>query len=250
MRCFCFVMKKGVRLHKMDDWKHYRVDSYRRIITNGSCGGLEERQIAQRVYENNMGIYESLKSYEDGVAYNDGSWLLFNTGRSYKRKDKVLFKDKIFCQDKSQVINDLYSYVLFLRKMGIDVAYEMNYYAVAFLTKYLRFIDKVFDCTEENKKKVGELCLSVCHKNPEEINCDSRRDSRQFAFDPDKLKKMNPSAVTKWQKRIQKQITDEHIRKWYNSGLSVRKNVETLRSHGVIISVGRMYQWIKEYAKA
>ena len=234
----------------MDDWKRYRVDIYGSIIRNGANGGFEERQIAYRVQDNNMGVYETPKSYgDDGVAYNDGSWLIYNTGRTYKQEEKVIYKDKVFCQSKSQVVDDLYSYILFLRKIGIDVAYEMNYYAVAFLVKYLRFYEGVFNCTAENRKKIGELCLAALQKEPAEIECDSRKDPRQFALDPDMTRKMAPGKIVKWQQSTQKRMTDEEIKKWYDPKLSVRKNIRVLKEHGIEISVGRLYQWIKEYVR-
>lgn len=250
MRCdFVYMKKKGLKIHKMDDWQGYRVDLYARLIKSGSTGGLEDRKIAHRVQENKWGIYESPKTYKDGVAYNDGSWMIFSTSRVYKEKDKTLYKDKVFCKDKNQVITDLYSYILFLRKIGVDVVYEMNYYAVAFLTKYLRFLDKVFECTKENQIKIGELCQAAYNKEPDEIDCESRKDTRGFAFDPDIARKMRPADIIRWQNKVEKQITDEQIEKWYNPKLSVRKNVIELKLHSIEISVGRLQQWINEYIK-
>ena len=52
--------KNGLKIHKMGDWKQYRVDLYGRLIRSGEIGGLEARKIAYRVQENNWGIYESL----------------------------------------------------------------------------------------------------------------------------------------------------------------------------------------------
>jgi len=250
-------MKKGLKIHKMDDWQRYKSARYERIIQSAQSGGLEERRIAFRIIENKAGIYETQKIYENGVAYNDGGWLLYNTSRKCKRADKVVYEDKVFCTSKSQLIEDLYSYVLFLRKVGIDVVYEMNYYAVAFLVKYLRFYDGMFDCTAENQRKIGELCRSALNKEPEEIDCDSRKDPRRFSLDPETIASMTKGKsrseaagiITGLQKSVQKQMTDEMIEKWYQPSLSVRKNVEALKKHGIEISVGRMYQWIKEHAK-
>lgn len=250
MRCDFVFMKKGLKIHKMDDWKGYRVDLYARLIKSGSTGGLEDRKIAHRVQENKWGIYESQKTYKDGVAYNDGSWMIFSTSRVYKDNDKTLYKDKVFCKDKNQVITDLYSYILFLRKIGVDVAYEMNYYAVAFLTKYLRFLDKVFDCTRENQIKIGELCQAACNKEPDEIDCESRKDTRGFAFDPAITRKMIPADIVRWQNKIEKQIKDEQIKQGYNPKLSVRKNTAELKKLGIKkISDARVQQWINEYIK-
>lgn len=107
----------------------------------------------------------------------------------------------------------------------------------------------MFDCNAENQKKVGELCRAAANKAPEEIECDSRRDTRQFSFDPYEIRKMKPGDIIRWQKRIRKQMTDEEIRKWYNPKLSVRKNIEVLKEHGIEICVGRLHQWIKEYVR-
>ena len=251
-------MKTVLKIHKMDDWKKYRVEMYGRLITDGQSGGFDERAIAYRVQDNPSGIYETPKSYKDGVAYNDGSWLIFNTSRTFKHDDKALYKDKVFCRDKGQVVDDLYCYVLFLRKIGIDVVYEMNYYAVAFVTKYLRFYDGVFDCTMDNKKKVGEICQSALNKEPEEIDCGTRIDTRKFAIEPDmierikrgKSKKQAIGDTTRFQKKNQKQRTDDLIKKWYDPKLSRRENIKVFKANGVEdVSLGRLQQWITEYVK-
>ena len=231
---------------------------YGRLILGGQNGGFDERAIAYRVQDNPAGIYETPKSYNDGVAYNDGSWLIFNTSRTIKHNDRVMYKDKVFCRDKSQVIDDLYSYALFLRKIGIEVVYEMNYYAIAFLTKYLRFYDGVFDCTTDNKKKIGEICRSAFNKEPEEIDCSTRIDSRKFALDPDVIERMTRGMTrkqataekTRFQKKIMKRMKDELIRKWYNPLLSERENIKVFKSNGIEdVSLSRLHQWIKEYIK-
>lgn len=253
LQCFFIMMKKRLQLHKMDDWKRYRLDLYAHFIRNAQSG-LEERRIALRVQNNAWGIYENPKTYENGVAYNDGTWLIYTTSRMSRDVNGIIYKDKVFCKDKKQLIDDLYNYILFLRKLGVEVVYEMNFYAVAFLTKYLRFYDKVFDCTIENKKKVGELCQAAFNKDPEEIDCCTRIDPRKFALDPYEIKRMTKgmtkrqttAEITRFQKRIQKQMTDDLIRKWYDPNLSVRKNIEVLKVHGIEISVGRMQQWVKE----
>ena len=242
----------------MDDWKKYRVEMYGRLILGSQNGGFDERKIAYRVQDNPSGIYETPKSYNDGVAFNDGSWLIYNTSRMIKKGDKALYKDKVFCWDKGQVVNSLYSYVLFLRKIGIEVVYEMNYYAVAFLTKYLRFYDGVFDCTMDNKKKVGELCRSALNKEPEEIDCGTRIDFRKFALDPNMIERMKRGKpkkqaigdTTRFQKRKQKQMTDDLIRKWYNPRLSRRENIKEFKANGIEdVSLSRLQQWINEYIK-
>ena len=251
-------MKKVLKIHKMDDWKRYRVELYGRLILGSQYGGFDERAIAYRVQDNPSGIYETPKSYNDGVAYNDGSWLIFNTSRTLKHNDKALYKDKVFCRDKGQVVDDLYSYVLFLRKIGIDVGYEMNYYAVAFLAKYLRFYDGVFNCSMDNKKKVAEICRSAMNKEPEEIDCGTRIDSRKFTLDPDMIermtrgmtKKMATAEKTRFQKRVMKQMKDDLIRKWYNPRLSERENIKAFKANGIEdVSLSRLHQWIKEYIK-
>ena len=234
----------------MADWERYKSDRYERIILAAQSGSLEDKRIALRVIANKAGIYETLKSYEDGVAYNDGSWLIYTTVRMVRKGNQAVYKDKVFCWDKNQVIDDLYSYILFLRKVGIDVVYEMNYYAVAFLVKYLRFYNGVFDCTWDNQRRIGELCRSAVNKAPEEIDCASRKDSREFAFDPDVTRKMSQADIITWQKSIRKQMKDAKIRKWYNPKLSVRKNLEIMNEHKVDVSLGRLQQWIQENIRA
>lgn len=242
-------MKMGFKVHKMADWERYKSDRYERIILAAQSGSLEDKRIALRVIANKAGIYETLKSYEDGVAYNDGSWLIYNTSRMDRQGNQVVYKDKVFCVNKSQVIDDLYSYILFLRKVGIDVVYEMNYYAVAFVVKYLRFYEGVFNCTWENQRQIGELCRSAMNRSPEEVDCASRKDSRAFAFDPDMTCKMNQAEIITWQKNIRKQMTDADIEQWYDPRLSRRKNQEVMKKHGVDVSLGRLQQWIQEHAK-
>lgn len=241
----------------MNDWQRFLSARYERIVQSAQSGGFEARWIALRIIGNKEGIYETLKTYENGVAYNDGGWLLYNTSRRCKLADKVIYQDKVLCTSKSQLIEDLYSYVLFLRKVGINEVYEMYYYALAFLVKYLRFYEGMFNCTADNQKKIGELCLSAINKEPEEIDCETRKDPRRFALDPDMIARLTKGKsrsdavgiVTRLQKSVQKQMTDDLIGKWYQPSLSVRKNIEVLKEHGIEISVGRMHQWIKEHAE-
>lgn len=242
----------------MDVWNQYRSDIYKHLIISAK-DGFQERDIAYRVQNNCWGIYETLKVYdEDGVAYNNGTWIIFNTSRMKRYDDKVFYKEKVFCRDKNHVIDVLYSYVLFLRKIGIEVVYEMNYYAVAFLIKYLRFYDNVFECTMDNKKKVGELCQTAFNKDPEDIDCSTRIDPREFALNPviieRKTKGMARSqatgVITSWQKKVQKQMKDELIEKWYNPKLSERDNIKWFRDNGIEdVSLSRLHQWIKEYIR-
>ena len=235
----------------MDDWERYRKSRYESIIQAAQSGRFEQKKIARRIIDNKAGIYESQKSYDEkGVAYNDGSWLIYTTSRKDEQGNKAVYKDKVFCVNRNQVIDDMYSYILFLRKVGIDVSYEMYYYAIAFLVKYLRFNDGVFDCTWDNQKRIEELCRSAMNKYPEEIDCTSRKDSRQFAFDPWETGKMEQAEIINWQKSIRKQMTDANIKKWYDSNLSVRKNLKILIEHGVDVSLGRLQQWIQENDKA
>ena len=120
-------MKRELKAHKMNDWQQYRRSRYESIIQAAQSGGLEERRIAHRILDNKAGIYETQKSYENGVAYNDGSWLIYTTSRMGRQGNQVAYKEKVFCVDKNQVIDDLYSYILFLRKVGIEVVYEIEY---------------------------------------------------------------------------------------------------------------------------
>lgn len=244
------MKKKGLRIHKMDDWKQFRIGLYQRFIWNAERGDFDGRKMAYRVLDNNWGIYESKKTYEDGVAYNDGTWMIFSTSRTYRSKDQLLYKDKVFCKDKNQLITDLYSYILFLRKIGVDEVYEMYYYAISFLTKYLRFVDKVFDCTRENQLKIGELCQAACKKEPDEIDCASRKDTRKFAFDPDMTRKMRQADIVRWQNKIEKRMKDELIKKWYEPRLSLRDNIKLFKDNGINdVSLARLHQWVKEYIK-
>ena len=205
-------MEKSLKIHKMDDWKTYRVEMYGRLIIGGQNGGFDERAIAYRVQDNPSGIYETPKSYSAGVAYNDGSWLIYNTSRIIKKGDKALYKDKVFCRD-----------------------------------------------TLDNKKKVGEICLSALNKELEEIDCCTRIDPREFALDPDMIERMTrgmtrkqaTAETTRFQKRIMKQMKDDLIRKWYDPRLSVRDNItKVFRPNGIEdVSPSRLQQWIKEYIK-
>lgn len=244
------MTKKGLQIHKMDDWKQFRLSLYQRFIWNAEHGGFDERKMAYRILDNKWGIYESRKTYKDGVAFNDGNWMVFTTSRVYKDKDKTIYKDKVFCKDKNQVVADLYSYILFLRKIGVDEVYEMYFYAIAFLTKYIRFVDKVFNCTTENQMKIGELCQAASKKTPDEIDCASRKDTRRFAFDPDITRKMIPADIVRWQNKIEKRMKDELIKKWYEPRLSLRNNIKMFKDNGINdVSLARLHQWVKEYIK-
>lgn len=217
-----------MELDKKDRWRSFREEIYKHFFPETLRAG----DVLNRMHRYNGAIYETPKTYVDGVAYNDGSWV------------KYVHNDKKFCKDKEEVAHFLYGYVCFLLKTGIDDVDELWYFSVCFLIERLEYKKGLFGCSFENKGKIQEVIQKVVSRKPDAKT--AIKDDREFCLDPSEIKGMSIGEKTSLQKRIQKKLTDERIAKSYDRQLSVRENAKMFKEKGLDISPSRLQQWIKE----
>ena len=196
-----------------------------------------------RIQDYPLGLFESPKVYDkNGIAYNDGTWLLYNTCRITGNK----FRGKVLCKTKQQLLEYLYGYMCFLKKVGVDERDEMIYHSICYIIYKLTYRKGLFKDTKANIEKLKELASSVIKKDMGEIKC-SRIDKRKYCLDPKIKKRMTTAQKTSLQKKGQKQKKDELIEKWYDKGMSVRKNVENFKKNNLPISKARLEIYLMEH---
>ena len=158
------------------EWVNKRKDLYRRILTNKYIPDISK----QRVQDYSKGLWETPKTFVDGYAYNDGTWLKYNTYRVKGGK----FHNKIYCKTKKDVIEQLYSYLCFLKKIGVTNTLEMGYFAVCHIIWKLTFVEGMYEPNKTNLTKMEKMAATVQRND---VICE-RRDTRQYCMDP-KLKR-------------------------------------------------------------
>lgn len=229
------------------DWYEYRKKVYLEILKNNDIDFNIRRFVQQN---KNQVIYETPKTFVDGVAYNDGTWVIYNTIKCNKRK-KAVWNIKI--TNYEHLIRVLYGYIAFLKVAGINDKESMLYFTLTFFDR-LTFLKGIFDCNDTNKKRILQLVEFVIKKNIDELTKDWTRnetkrircwDDRKFAIKTDG---MSTSEIRKIQHKVmgKKQKTDELIKKHYKPNLSIAKNLEILKENGVKCSKRRLCNWMKE----
>ena len=196
-----------------------------------------------RLIAHHDGLYETPKDFNsDGIAYNDGSWLIYNTYRSKEGK----YRGKILCSNKKQVIEHIYGYVCFLRKVGIDWRDEMEYYIICYIVDKLTFPKGLFGCTKSNIGLIEEKVFKIMNKEYEDIDC-SRQDKRKFCMNPAIKKDMSRSDKVRLEKAELKKETYEFIAKYYNPGRTKIENLMEFIKQGKPISESTYKRWKREY---
>ena len=239
---------KSVKLDKKREWYEERVRFNKRLITKASTN--YKRLIQNHFCKETMKftpLYETPKTFDDqGVAYNDGSWVVYKT---IKNK-----KTTIFCKTKNKLLRTFISYMGFLKVAGIYNASVMYLFTLIFMDR-LKWNQGLFDCTTENKKWLQDKILKVLAKSNDEItknwtrNKKNRKgcwDYREFAIDTSGMSK---SEVTRKQNKVmnKKEKLDKTIEKYYDAEKSIRKNYEILKENGVKCSKSRLGSWVKEH---
>ena len=212
---------------KLDEkvlWKRLREESYRWITW-----GLSDEK--KKAYEH--GVYESPKTYVNGYAINDGTWV------------RYIHSGKLWCGNKEDVLRYLYGYVCFLLKVGEFDSLELFHYCLCFLVDMLEYKKGVFGCSMENRGRIESIIRKVCQKCPADVKT-AKIDNRVFGLDPQMIDSMTVAEKTRLQKKIEKTITDARIAELYERRLSIRKNVERFREYGLYICPSRLHQWLKE----
>lgn len=201
------------------------------------------KKYRDRLIAHHDGLYETPKVFNsDGIAYNDGSWLIYNTYRSREGK----YRGKILCSNKKQVIEHIYGYVCFLRKVGIDWRDEMEYYTICYIVDKLTFPKGIFGCTRSNIRLIEEKVFKIMNKEYEDIDC-SRQDKRKFCMDPAIKKDMSRSDKVRLEKAEQKKETYKFIAKYNDPRRTTIENLMEFIKHGKPISESTYKRWKREY---
>ena len=199
--------------------------------------------LRKRLIDHHDGLYETPKTFNaDGIAHNDGSWLIYNTFRSKDGK----YRGKILCWNKEQIIKHIYGYLCFLRKVGIHWRDEMEYYTICYIEDKLTFPKGVFNCTKPNIRLIEEKVYMILSKEYEDVDC-TRKDKRKFCMDPAMKKDMSRSDKVRLEKAELKKETYEFIAKYYDPRRKPIENLMEFRKHGKPISDSTLKRWKREY---
>ena len=213
-----------MELDKKVRWRAFRKEVYEMLTWR-----LSEEE--KKAYDG--GVYESPKTYIDGVAQNDGSWV------------KYVHNGKLWCRNREEIGRYLYGYVCFLLKAGDYDKDELWYYSLCFLIDVLEYRKGRFGYSKENVVWIDSIIEKLCRKEPADIKT-AKKDERSFCIDPKLIRGMTVAQKTRLQKKIQKKLTDARIAELYDRELSIRKNVERFKEKGLEISPSRLHQWLKE----
>lgn len=242
---------KSVKLDEKREWYEERVELSRMLLTKASTHYklLIQKHWCKETMKFTP-LYETPKVYDDqGVAYNDGSWVIYRTV-----KNKTV---NIFCKTKNRLLRTFISYMDFLKLAGIDNASVMYLFTLIFMDR-LKWYQGLFDCTNENKKWLQEKIVKVLQTSNDEITKNWTRnqkirkgcwDDRKFALDTTGMSK---SEVTRKQMKVmnKKEKTDKNIEKYYDAEKSIRKNWKILKENGVKCSLSRLGNWVREHKES
>ena len=221
------------------EWRRERLCRFAVLAYDSEC----PKEYRDRLIAHHDGLYETPKTYnQDGIAYNDGTWLIYNTYRSREGK----YRGKILCSSKKQVIEHIYGYICFLRKVGIDWRDEMEYYTIRYIEDKLTFSKGIFGCTKPNIRLIEKKVYEILNKEYEGIDC-SRQDKRKYCMSPAIKKDMSRSDKVRKEKAEQKKETYEFIAKYYDPRRKTIENLMEFRKHGKPISESTFKRWKREY---
>lgn len=207
-------------------WKRLREESFRQVTWGVST---EEK----KAYE--CGVYESPKTYVNGFAFNDGTWV------------RYIHTGKLWCKSKEEVLGYLYGYVCFLLKVGEYDSSELFHYCLCFLVDMLEYKKGAFGCSTENKERIVSIIRKVCQATPADVKT-AKVDKRRYCFDPKIKKGMTVAEKTRAQKKQDKEITDAIIAELRDPEIekSVRDGARIITERGFKVSPSRYQQWLKE----
>ena len=207
-------------------WKRLREESYRQVTW-----GLSDEE--KGAYE--CGVYESPKTYVNGYAFNDGTWV------------RYIHTGKLWCKNKEEVLRYMYGYVCFLLKVGDYDGLELFHFCLCYLIEMLEYKKGVFGCSMENRKRIVSIIEKVCRATPAEVKT-AKIDKRRFCFDPRIKKGMTVAEKTRAQKKQDKELTDAIIAELRDPAeeKSVRDGARIITERGFPVSPSRYHQWLKE----
>ncbi len=207
-------------------WKRLREDSYKQVTL-----GLSDEE--KKAYD--RGVYESPKTYVNGFAINDGTWV------------RYIHTGKLWCKNKEEVLRYMYGYVCFLLKVGDYDGLELFHFCLCYLIEMLEYKKGVFGCSMENRKRIVSIIEKVCRATPAEVKT-AKIDKRRFCFDPRIKKGMTVAEKTRAQKKQDKELTDAIIAELRDPAeeKSVRDGARIITERGFPVSPSRYHQWLKE----
>lgn len=207
-------------------WKRLREESYRQVTW-----GLSDEE--KGAYE--CGVYESPKTYVNGFAINDGTWV------------RYIHTGKLWCKNKEEVLKYMYGYVCFLLKVGDYDGLELFHFCLCYLIEMLEYKKGLFGCSMENRKRIVSIIEKVCRATPAEVKT-AKIDKRRFCFDPRIKKGMTVAEKTRAQKKQDKELTDAIIAELRDPAeeKSVRDGARIITERGFPVSPSRYHQWLKE----
>jgi hypothetical protein len=207
-------------------WKRLREDSYKQVTR-----GLSDEE--KKAYD--RGVYESPKTYVNGFAINDGTWV------------RYIHTGKLWCKNKEEVLRYMYGYVCFLLKVGDYDGLELFHFCLCYLIEMLEYKKGLFGCSMENRKRIVSIIEKVCRATPAEVKT-AKIDKRRFCFDPKIKKGMTVAEKTRAQKKQDKELTDAIIAELRDPAeeKSVRDGARIITERGFPVSPSRYHQWLKE----
>lgn len=213
------------------EWVNKRKELYRMILTSKFFPDICKK----RVNDYSRGLWETPKTFVDGYAYNDGTWLRYNTCRV----KGGIFHNKVYCKTRKDVIEQLYSYMCFLKKIGLGSPLELEYFAVCHIIYKLIFLKGMFRPSETNLYKIGKLARTVQRND---VICD-RKDTRQYCMDPKLKKGKTTSQMVGLQRKKDKEVRWKKMAELYDSTLTNKENLDKMRVNGLDISESTLHRW-------
>ena len=220
-----------MNLDSKKDWKSKKMELYQRIQDSPYLTD----KIKKRVYDYSGGIWETPKVYIDGYAYNDGSWIIYNT---FRMKDGKRH-NKVFCKSKKDMINQLYSYMCFLKNIGINTTLELGYFTVCHIISKLSFNEGMFPNSIDNMACIEGIIKTV-QKN--DVSC-SRKDTRKYCMDPKMKEGKTRGQKVGLQRKKDKEVTWKRIEELYDEELTNRQNLDKMKEAGLDISEATLQRW-------
>lgn len=202
-------------------WKNLRDDLFKLISDDEQVEAYKD------------GLYETPKSYVDGYAVNDGSWV------------KYYYNGKFKCKNKGEICRYLFGYVCFLKTVGVFDTNVLWYFSLCFLIDRLEYREGLFGCSPDNRGRIESTIRIAGAKKQQEV-WTAKKDDRDYCLDPKWLWCMTVADKTRLQKKVQKKITDERIKALFDSKASLCDNIKRFQEQGLNISRSRLHQWVKE----
>ena len=217
------------------DWVSRRKELYRRILTSPSI----PVDCKQRLYHYPKGLWETPKTFVDGYAYNDGTWLIYNT---YRVKGGE-FHYKVMCKTKKEVVDQLYSYLCFLKQLGVNNFLEMGYFAVCHIIWKLTFSKGLFKPNTTNLNTLEHLIRTV---QKTDVTCD-RVDTRQYCMDPKLKTGKDKGQVVGIQRKKDKEIRWGKMEELYDETLTNQENLDKMKDNGLDISESTLQRFKRSH---